>query len=507
MAAAAARAEEFHVELWCRHSPASKNAGGNPHHNALNDGNLTFDGRYVVNTTYSAVAPHPPTPPDELLRAINNVDPKLPDYMSTIGNRLDDAGISWRWYSGGWADAVAGKPAENFQFHHQPFAYYAKYAPLQDDGKTLNPQTTGPAAHLQDEAQFYIDLATGKLPAVSFIKPIGELNEHPEYASVLPGQQHVADIVHAVQNSRFWPRTAIIITYDENGGRWDHVPPPRRDRWGPGCRVPTIVISPYAWRGGVKHTSYDTVSILKTLEDRYHLRPLNETEAAVASMADCFQTTAHAAIDLAYTQPDADRPGRSVLVVGGTPWADQIHISQEDTWTVVRIRSEGNVTARRSKFRTAHLSRIEVYGQDGDDNIQIESSVTLPAMILCGSGNCFVRSGGGPSVVVGGGGECVIEGGTGRNLLIGGTGRSHLKAGPRGDILIAGSTDYDADLAALRAVLQEWAAPDVVYADRVARLSGKQAGKTAVPLLTPAHVHHARGACKLERGPNSDWCW
>src|SRR5208282_4585317 len=157
----------------------------------LIDGNLTFDGQFVVNTTYSAVAPRWPVPNDELMDAINNVDPNRPGYTPTIGNRLDEAGIAWRWYSGGWTEALAAKPGKNFQFHHQPLAYYAKYAPFLDDGKTLNPHTTGPAAPLQDESQFFIDLAQGNLPAVSVVKPIGELNEHPGYSTLLPGQQHV----------------------------------------------------------------------------------------------------------------------------------------------------------------------------------------------------------------------------------------------------------------------------------------------------------------------------
>ncbi len=98
------------------------------------------------------------------------------------------------------------------------------------------------------------------------------------------------------------------------------------------------------------------------------------------------------------------------------------------------------MTARRSKFRTARLSRIEVYGQGGDDNIQIEERVTLPALLYCGDGNNFVHTGGGPAIVVGGEGDNVIEGGTGRNVLIGGRGRatsrpalaatSSLPAGP-----------------------------------------------------------------------------
>jgi phospholipase C len=471
----------------------------------LKEGCLTFDGKHVVNTVFSAVAPHPPVPADELLWAINNVDPHRPGYVPTIGERLDVGGVTWRWYSGGWSDAIHGKPDKLFQFHHQPLGYFAKYAPFQDDGKTLNPQTTGPSARMQDQSQFYIDLAQGRLPAVSFIVPLGEFNEHPGYTGLLPGQQHVADIVHAVQNSPLWRRTAIIITYDDAGGRWDHVPPPKRDQWGPGSRVPAIVISPYTWRGGVQHSTYDTLSILKTLEDRYGLPPLNESDAAAASLAACFQDEAHAALDIAYTQPDADRPGRSVLIVGGTPRADQIHVSQEQEWTVVRMHSAGNVTARRSKFRTAKLSRIEIYGQGGDDNIQIEDPVTLPAIVLCGAGNDFIHTGGGPSLVVGGDGDDVIEGGTGRNVLIGGRGSDRLKAGARGDILIAGWTDYDTNVGALRAILRQWAAPNVDYPDRVAGLSALASEKSGPGMLTLPHVHHTHGIDTLEGGPNRDW--
>jgi hypothetical protein len=98
----------------------------------------------------------------------------------------------------------------------------------------------------------------------------------------------------------------------------------------------------------------------------------------------------------------------------------------------------------------------------------------------------------------------VAEGGTGRNVLIGGRGRNHLKVGPRGDILIAGSTDYDANLDALREILRQWAAPDREYSQRVARLSGLQGGKDDSPLLAPALVHHSDGDV-LQRGPNRDW--
>ena len=119
----------------------------------LVDAHLSIDGRYPVNTTYAAQVPDPGTPYDQLLRPINNVDPGRSGYCPTIGNRLDDARVSWKWYSGGWDDALAGKPGILFAYHHQPLAYYAKYAQLRPEG-TLNPATTGPNAHLQDEKRF-----------------------------------------------------------------------------------------------------------------------------------------------------------------------------------------------------------------------------------------------------------------------------------------------------------------------------------------------------------------
>src|SRR5262249_2100176 len=125
------------------------------------------------------------------------------------------------------------------------------------------------------------DLAGGNLPAVSFIKPLGPNNEHPGYADLLTGQQHVAGIVQAIQNSPAWAHTAILITYDENGGRWDHASPPNDYAiWGDGTRVPAIVISPYAQSHTVDHTEHDTLSILKTIEERFGVKPLTQRDAS-----------------------------------------------------------------------------------------------------------------------------------------------------------------------------------------------------------------------------------
>ena len=236
----------------------------------VKDGNVTPDG-YAVNTVYPAAGPYP--------ASITDTAQLLPaQTMPTIGDRLSAADVSWAWYSGGWNDAQAGHPDPLFQFHHQPFAYLANYAP----------GTAARAAHLKDEQDFVRALSTNELPAVSFVKPIGANNEHPGYATLLAGQQHVADLVSAVQASPYWPHTAIIITYDENGGFWDHVAPPSGDRWGPGTRVPTIIISPYAKQGFVDHTQYDTTSILKTLEVRWNLAPLSARDSAATPLTNAF---------------------------------------------------------------------------------------------------------------------------------------------------------------------------------------------------------------------------
>jgi len=63
----------------------------------------------------------------------------------------------------------------------------------------------------------------------------------------------------------------VVVTYDENGGFWDHVAPPKADRWGPGNRIPTLIVSPYAKKGFVDHTPYDTTSVLRLMTARYDL--------------------------------------------------------------------------------------------------------------------------------------------------------------------------------------------------------------------------------------------
>jgi phospholipase C len=76
-----------------------------------------------------------------------------------------------------------------------------------------------------------------------------------------------------------------VVTYDENGGFWDHVAPPKGDRWGPGSRIPTLIVSPFAKKGFVDHNFYDTTSILRLITKRFALPPLAGLQARDAALA------------------------------------------------------------------------------------------------------------------------------------------------------------------------------------------------------------------------------
>jgi phospholipase C len=265
-----------HIWLVCACSPTWPNAPAasvaqvDANGNMVKDGAVTPDG-FAVNTSFTVNSPHPPNITNTLALVPQQTQP-------TIGDRLSEKGISWAWFSGGWTDALNGHPDPLFQFHHQPFAYFQNFA----DG------SDGRKQHLKDESELYYDIQNNSLPSVSFLKPLGEENEHPGYADPAEGDMHTAQLIDLIRKSPAWQDTAIIITYDENGGFWDHVAPPAIDKWGPGSRVPTLIISPYAKKGFVDHTQYDTTSILKFIEKRWDLAPLTTRDASTNDMSNAF---------------------------------------------------------------------------------------------------------------------------------------------------------------------------------------------------------------------------
>ncbi len=234
-----------------------------------NVGKVTPDG-FAVGTflPFAPIGPIPPT--GDVLPA---------QTAPTIGDRLSEKGIEWAWYAGGWADVTSGRiqpyaPPDQFQTHHQPFVYF----------RNFGPGTPARAEHLKDAADFLEDARKGTLPPVSFYKPVGRYNEHPAYAAFDAGDAHLGDIVEALQASPNWADMLIIIVADENGGFWDHVAPPKIDRFGPGTRIPALVISPFARKGFVDKTVYDGTSILRTIEVRFGLAPLTARDAAAADL-------------------------------------------------------------------------------------------------------------------------------------------------------------------------------------------------------------------------------
>jgi phospholipase C len=304
--------------------------------------NTTPDG-YSVNTM------QPPYQPssnaqvdmdgnDKLLANPASASTLPPQTQDTIGSYLTSAKVSWGYYSGGWgtmlacrtAGSVAGgtgcptsSPAPfsqmstspsshgynyggaytdgpngatgtknatgsneyiNFQFHHQPFNYYAAFDPSTTEGAANR------AAHLLDAGdkgeKFMADIDGGKLPAVSFYKPVGTLNEHNGYTDVMRGDQHIADVLTHLKNSPQWKHMLVVVTYDENGGSWDHVAPPKGDRFGPGSRIPALIIGPNVKKGYVDHTMYDTTSILRFITRRWDLPTLPGLQQRIDALKD-----------------------------------------------------------------------------------------------------------------------------------------------------------------------------------------------------------------------------
>ncbi len=253
------------------------------------------DGYRAVNTMQPAYQPSGNKPAShdgsDPLYAVAKAGTTLPPQTQIhIGDLLNAKGIDWAWYSGGWAAASANPypynaqtnsygtsttiyntnsagtsdaVAADFQAHHQPFNYFAGFDPVA--------HAADRARHLKDRADLLAQAQAGSLPPVAFYKPVGFQSQHPGYANVTDGDSEIAGVVAQLQQSPQWPHMLIIVTYDEFGGQFDHVAPPRGDLLGPGTRIPALLISPFAKKGFVDHTQYDTASVLRFVTHRFSL--------------------------------------------------------------------------------------------------------------------------------------------------------------------------------------------------------------------------------------------
>jgi len=195
------------------------------------------------------------------------------DYR-TLGDELDKAKLSWRFYASTYGSASSGQGAA---WSGYEAVRHIRYGP---DWKrnVISPNW-----------KFITDVRAGKLANFTWITPVCSDSDHVACLNGGYGPSWVAALVNTVGKSKFWDSTAIFVQWDDWGGLYDHVPPPYLDRDSLGFRVPLLIISPYAKQNYVSHVQYETASVLRFAEDLYGLDRLAVADKrATSPAADCF---------------------------------------------------------------------------------------------------------------------------------------------------------------------------------------------------------------------------
>lgn len=201
---------------------------------------------------------------------------------STLAEELANKTISWSWFDG------STNPLAPTIWNVLPvFTFFRSH-----------PDTL--ARHVNNTASFVTDVQNGQLPAVSWIIPGSwtppnypsackgvSPSEHPPARSDC-GMDYVSYLVNEVMRSQYWQSTAIVITWDDYGGFYDHVPPPQVDAYGEGFRVPTLVVSAWSKPHFIDHTFYEFASLLRLAEDNFNLPILGPRDANASNMMNSF---------------------------------------------------------------------------------------------------------------------------------------------------------------------------------------------------------------------------
>jgi phospholipase C len=191
----------------------------------------------------------------------------------TIFDRLQAAGVSWKFYVQDYKKNLTARSTADAaaQTARVPLLNYARFR----YGSALS-------SHIVDLSQYYVDLAQGALPAVAYVASSGYAERSAR--SLADGQRLVRTMLTQLMASQFWSSSAFMWSYDGSGGWYDHVPPPRIGGQTVGLRVPSLLVSPYARRGQVNHTTMDYTSALKFVEDNWRVRPLSRRDAVAQSL-------------------------------------------------------------------------------------------------------------------------------------------------------------------------------------------------------------------------------
>ncbi len=216
------------------------------HYYLLNNYNPGYFGNGTVDTTDTYTIP--------------------PSAVPSIADDLMAHGVSWAYFGEGWNQYVANpqSPTNVYCNICNPFQY--------ETAIMTNPAAR---ANIQDTTNLYQDLQTGALPAVSYVKPGGLNDGHPESSKISIFEAFVKKILLGLQaNPKLWASTAVFITVDEGGGYYDSGYIQPLDFFGDGTRIPLLVVSPYSRGGFVSHAYSDHASIIKFIEANWFLPPI-----------------------------------------------------------------------------------------------------------------------------------------------------------------------------------------------------------------------------------------
>lgn len=182
--------------------------------------------------------------------------------VRVLPDLLESAGVSWKSYRG-----------DNKWVQPLRMVRHVRFSQMYEN--------------VVSDARFVKDLRTGNLPAVSWLTPSFRLSDHPP-ASMCEGENWTVEVLNELMDSPYWGSTAVVLTWDDFGGYFDHVPPPHVDLYGLGPRAPTIIISPWAKPGYIEHDTLEFASVLRFIETIHGLPPLTQRDAAASDMLSAF---------------------------------------------------------------------------------------------------------------------------------------------------------------------------------------------------------------------------